>query len=146
MCCKGLHGVANAACLSRFLFCALHCLAPYFAPGGVRLVLIQAQICSTIRLARGKHPKYVQHIAGHAHFQLILDHYCHWTLSIGGALPTGWTKHWARRPTLVLSFPSMVAQVHAATARREQAAAAVSLLPRLLRGCSTHPGLSLCTP
>jgi site-specific recombinase XerD len=31
----------------------------------------------TILLARGTHPKYVQHLAGHASIQLTLDRYSH---------------------------------------------------------------------
>jgi integrase len=38
--------------------------------------------CFTILLARGTHPKYVQHLAGHASIQLILDRYSHWMPSI----------------------------------------------------------------
>jgi hypothetical protein len=33
-----LHGLANSAYLSRFLFSALPCVAPYCAPGGIRAV------------------------------------------------------------------------------------------------------------
>jgi hypothetical protein len=33
-------------------------------------------------LARGTHPKYVQHPAGHASIQLILDRYSHWIPSM----------------------------------------------------------------
>jgi hypothetical protein len=36
--CRGLLGVASAACLSRFLFCGLPSVAPYCVPGGVRVV------------------------------------------------------------------------------------------------------------
>jgi integrase len=39
--------------------------------------------CFTILLARGTHPKYVQHLAGHASIQLILDRYSHWMPSMG---------------------------------------------------------------
>jgi hypothetical protein len=38
MCCRGVHGVANPAYISRFLFSALPHVAPYCAPGGVRVV------------------------------------------------------------------------------------------------------------
>jgi hypothetical protein len=38
MCCRGLHELANAPYLSRFLFSGLPCVAPYCAPGGVRVV------------------------------------------------------------------------------------------------------------
>jgi integrase len=33
--------------------------------------------CFTILLARGTHPKYVQHLAGHTSIQLTLDRYSH---------------------------------------------------------------------
>jgi len=36
--CSGLPKVANTAFLSRFLFSGLPCVAPYCAPGGVRVV------------------------------------------------------------------------------------------------------------
>src|SRR5215208_2955452 len=36
--CRGLPGVANPAYLSRFPFCALPCVAPYCALGGLRVV------------------------------------------------------------------------------------------------------------
>jgi integrase len=39
--------------------------------------------CLTILLARGTHPKYVQHLAGHASIQLTLDRYSHWMPSMG---------------------------------------------------------------
>src|SRR5215211_3195161 len=39
--------------------------------------------CFTILLARGMHPKYVQHLAGHASIQLTLDRYSHWMPSMG---------------------------------------------------------------
>jgi integrase len=39
--------------------------------------------CFTILLARGTHPKYVQHLAGHASIQLTLDRYSHWMPSLG---------------------------------------------------------------
>ena len=34
-------------------------------------------------LARGTHPKYVQHLAGHASMQLTLDRNSHWMPSMG---------------------------------------------------------------
>ncbi len=37
----------------------------------------------TILLARSTHPKYVQHLAGHASTQLTLDRYSHWMPSMG---------------------------------------------------------------
>src|SRR5918997_4246289 len=36
--CRDLHRVANPAYLSRFPFSALPCVAPYCAPGGIRVV------------------------------------------------------------------------------------------------------------
>jgi integrase len=39
--------------------------------------------CFTILLARGMHPKYVQHLAGHAGMQLSLDRYSPWMPSMG---------------------------------------------------------------
>lgn len=39
--------------------------------------------CFTILLARSLHPKYVQHLAGHASIQLTLDRYSHWMPSMG---------------------------------------------------------------
>ena len=36
--CRDMQGVANAAYLRRFLFSALHSVAPYCARGGVRVV------------------------------------------------------------------------------------------------------------
>jgi hypothetical protein len=74
--CRDLQALANAPYLKGFLCCALPRVAPYCAPGGVR-VSIQVHICFTMRLARGTHPKYVQHLARHASIQLILDHYSH---------------------------------------------------------------------
>src|SRR5918994_7727679 len=38
MCCRGLHELANPAYLSRYLFPGLPRVAPYCAPGGVRVV------------------------------------------------------------------------------------------------------------
>jgi integrase len=38
--------------------------------------------CLTILLARGTHPKYVQHLAGHASIQLTFDRYSHWMPSM----------------------------------------------------------------
>src|SRR5215216_1811909 len=39
MCCRGLHGLAIPVYLSRFLFSGLLRVAPYCAPGGIRVVL-----------------------------------------------------------------------------------------------------------
>ncbi len=39
--------------------------------------------CFTILLARSTHPKYVQHLAGHASIQLTLDRYSHWMPTMG---------------------------------------------------------------
>jgi hypothetical protein len=38
MCCRGLHRNANPAYLSRLLFSGLPSVAPYCAPGGIRVV------------------------------------------------------------------------------------------------------------
>src|SRR5215208_1282734 len=38
MCCRGVHGIANAAYLSGFLFSDLLLVAPYCVPGGIRVV------------------------------------------------------------------------------------------------------------
>jgi hypothetical protein len=40
-------------------------------------------------LARGTHPKYVQHLAKHASIHLTLDRYSHWILSMGRATAEG---------------------------------------------------------
>jgi integrase len=42
-----------------------------------------------ILLARGTHPKYVQHLAEHANIQLTLDRYSHWIPSMGRANAEG---------------------------------------------------------
>jgi hypothetical protein len=42
MLCRGLHGLANLAFLSLFLFSGLPRVAPYCVPGGVRMVSIAA--------------------------------------------------------------------------------------------------------
>jgi integrase len=39
--------------------------------------------CSTILLARGTNPKYVQHLTGHAGIRLTLDRCSHWIPSMG---------------------------------------------------------------
>lgn len=39
--------------------------------------------CFTLLLSRGVHPKYVQHLAGHASIQPTLDRYSHWMPSMG---------------------------------------------------------------
>ena len=39
--------------------------------------------CATLLLSRGTHPKYVQHLLGHASIQLTLDRYSHWIPSMG---------------------------------------------------------------
>lgn len=39
--------------------------------------------CFTLLLSSGVHPKYVQHLAGHASIQLTLDRYSHWMPSMG---------------------------------------------------------------
>jgi len=58
-------------------------VAPYCVPVGVRVVSIQAHICFTILLARGTHPKYGQHLAGHASITMTLDRCSHWIPSMG---------------------------------------------------------------
>ena len=73
--------------------------------------------------------------------QLILDRYSHWMLSLAETLRTRCMSHWVRRSPLALRFPSVVARVHAAPARRGRAAK--SSLPHSLRRCSMHPDLSL---
>ena len=50
-----------------------------------------------------------------------VDRYLHWIATKGGYATKGWTKCWAKLPTLALCFPSVVARV-AATARRERVA------------------------
>jgi integrase len=37
----------------------------------------------TLLLSRGVHPKFVQHLAGHASIQLTLDRYSHWMPTMG---------------------------------------------------------------
>ena len=39
--------------------------------------------CFTLLLSRGVHPKFVQHLAGHASIQLTLDRCSHWMPSMG---------------------------------------------------------------
>ncbi len=43
----------------------------------------QRQSSFAILLTRGTHPKYVQHLLGHASVQLTLDRYSHWMPSMG---------------------------------------------------------------
>jgi hypothetical protein len=52
-------------------------VAPYYVPGGVRVVSIEVQSCSTIVLTRNEHPKDAKHLAGHLSIQLTLDRYSH---------------------------------------------------------------------
>ena len=40
---------------------------------------------SAATLARGTHPKYVQHMLGHASINITLDKYSHWMPSMGRA-------------------------------------------------------------
>ena len=47
MCCRGVHSLANPAFLGCFLFSGLPCVAPYFVPGGVRVVSEVATTCPT---------------------------------------------------------------------------------------------------
>ncbi|HEY6712167.1 MAG TPA: site-specific integrase [Rubrobacter sp.] len=39
--------------------------------------------CFTLLLSRGAHPKFVQHLAGHASIQLTLNRYSHWMPTMG---------------------------------------------------------------
>jgi len=39
--------------------------------------------CATLLLARGVHPKLVQHLLGHASITMTLDRYSHWIPSMG---------------------------------------------------------------
>jgi integrase len=45
--------------------------------------------CATVLLSRGTHPKYVQHLPGHASIQLTRDRYSHWIPSMGRATAEG---------------------------------------------------------
>ena len=45
--------------------------------------------CATLLLSRGTHPKYVQHLLGHASIQLTLDRYSHWIPTMGRATADG---------------------------------------------------------
>ncbi len=74
--------VAKPAYLGRFPFSGLRCIAPCCAPGGVRVVSIEHS-CSTILLAGGTHPKYIEQLSGHASIQLILDGYSQAMPSMG---------------------------------------------------------------
>jgi integrase len=75
--------LANPAYLSGFLCSGLLRVAPYYVPGGIRVVSIEAHSCFTILLARGMRPKYVHYLAGHSSIQLTLDRYSHWMPSMG---------------------------------------------------------------
>jgi hypothetical protein len=77
----------------------------------------------------------------HTSIKSALDHYSHWMPSMGRDTADGMNEALGWRPALAHSFSSVVAQVHAATARRGRAAA--SPLPRSLRRRSTHSGLPL---
>jgi integrase len=48
--------------------------------------------CFAILLARRKHPKYVQHLAGHASIQLTPDCFSHWISSMGRDTADGMNK------------------------------------------------------
>jgi hypothetical protein len=78
----GVHGVANPPYLRRFLFSGLPCVAPYCAPGGIRVVSTEHG-CFTILLARGTHPKYVWYRARNASIEPTLDRYSHWIPCMG---------------------------------------------------------------
>ena len=60
-----------------FLFSDLLGIAPYCAPGGIRVVSKEMHSCSTIVLTRNEHPKDAQHLAGHGSIQSTLDRYSH---------------------------------------------------------------------
>ena len=75
--CSGVQGLANAAYLSDFLFSGLLRVAPYYVPGGLRVVSIEVHSCSTIVLTPNEHPKDAPHLAGHGSIQLTLDRYSH---------------------------------------------------------------------
>jgi hypothetical protein len=83
-----MQGIANAAYLEGFPFPALLSVAPYCVRGGIRVVSIEAHLLHVV-LARGTHPKYVQHLAKHASIHLTLDRYSHWILSMGRATAEG---------------------------------------------------------
>ena len=68
-----MHCLGNRPYLGGFLFCGLHCVAPYCVPGGIRVVSKEAQRCFTMVLARSTHAKYVQHLLGHVSIQLTLE-------------------------------------------------------------------------
>jgi hypothetical protein len=83
--CRGVQGVANAAYLEGFPFPALLSVAPYCAPGGVRVVSREALLLHVL-LSRSTDPKLVQFLLGHhASIQLTLDRHSHWIPSVGGA-------------------------------------------------------------
>jgi hypothetical protein len=77
-----LQRLANPAYLGGFLFSGLLRVAPYCVPGGIRVVSTEAQLLHNPAHSR-IHPKYVQHLTGHASIKLSLDHYSHWRPSIG---------------------------------------------------------------
>ena len=52
------------------------------------MVSIEAHLLHVV-LARGTHPKYVQHLAKHASIHLTQDRYSHWILSMGRATAEG---------------------------------------------------------
>src|SRR5215207_968418 len=64
--------------------------------------------CLTILLARGTHPKYVQHLAGHTSIQLFLDRYSHWMPSIGRSTASGGTRTGSGGATIRLWSPHPV--------------------------------------
>jgi integrase len=61
--------------------------------------------CFTILLTRSLHPKYVQHLAGHASIQVTLDRYSHWMPSMGRNTADGMDK--ALGYVLPLAIPEL---------------------------------------
>ena len=80
--CRGLQELAICAYLRGFLYYGLPCVAPYCVPGVSEWCQLR-HICFTILVARGTHPKDVQHLAGHTSIQLTLDRYSHWMPYMG---------------------------------------------------------------
>jgi hypothetical protein len=78
-----MHSLAIPPYLKWFLCSGLLRFAPYCAPGGVRVVSLEAQGCFTIMLTHSTRSRYVQLLVGHASTQLTLDRYSHWMPSMG---------------------------------------------------------------
>jgi hypothetical protein len=75
--CRGLHRVANPTFLGGFLCSVLQVVAPFCAPGGIRVVSKEMRSCSTIVISRNEHPMDAQHLAGHGSIQSTIDRYSH---------------------------------------------------------------------